>query len=95
MSYTKIKDVKVQLYGKCDVHFTANEDVNVIVGVNGSGKTALRVNQHPCQTQSQCSIFHRHPFAKYLWRWMGRQDYLYGRRNYSDKERIRTNRIEE
>lgn len=41
MSYTKIKDVKVQLYGKCDVHFTANEDVNVIVGVNGSGKTAL------------------------------------------------------
>lgn len=41
MSYSKLKEIKTQLWRKYDVHFTANDDVNIIVGVNGSGKTTL------------------------------------------------------
>lgn len=41
MSYSKLKEIKTQLWHKYDVHFTANDDVNIIVGVNGSGKTTL------------------------------------------------------
>ncbi len=41
MSYSKIKEFETRLWNKLDVHFTANEDVNIIVGVNGSGKTTL------------------------------------------------------
>ncbi len=41
MANQKIKEVTTRLWGKQDVHFTANEDVNIIVGVNGSGKTML------------------------------------------------------
>lgn len=32
MSYPKIKEVTTRLWGKQDVHFTVNEDVNIIVG---------------------------------------------------------------
>ena len=41
MSYSKLKEIETQLWGKLCVHFTANEDVNIIVGINGSGKTSL------------------------------------------------------
>ena len=44
MSYSKLKEIKTQLWHKYDVHFTANADVNIIVGVNGSGKTTLLHN---------------------------------------------------
>jgi len=41
MPYSKIKEIKTRLWGKQDVHFAANEDMNIIVGVNGSGKNTL------------------------------------------------------
>lgn len=41
MPYSKIKEVKVRLWSNYDVHFVANDDVNIIVGINGSGKTSL------------------------------------------------------
>ena len=42
MSYSKIKEIKTHLWDKYDVSIIANEDVNIIVGINGSGKTSLR-----------------------------------------------------
>lgn len=41
MSNSKITEVSAELWGKYRVKFTANKDVNIIVGVNGSGKTTL------------------------------------------------------
>lgn len=41
MPYSIIKEVKVRLWGKYDVHFVANNDVNILAGINGSGKTSL------------------------------------------------------
>ena len=41
MSYSKIKEITTDLWGKYHVRFSANADVNIIVGINGSGKTAL------------------------------------------------------
>ena len=41
MSYSKSKEISTCLWGKYNVHFKANEDVNIIVGINGSGKTSL------------------------------------------------------
>ena len=41
MSYSKIKEITTDLWGKYHVRFLANADVNIIVGINGSGKTAL------------------------------------------------------
>ncbi len=41
MSYSKIKEINTCLWGKYNLHFEANDDVNIIVGINGSGKTSL------------------------------------------------------
>lgn len=41
MPYSIIKEVKVRLWSKNDVHFVANNDVNILAGINGSGKTSL------------------------------------------------------
>ena len=41
MSYSKIKEITTDLWGKYHVRFSTNADVNIIVGINGSGKTAL------------------------------------------------------
>ena len=41
MPYSIIKEVKVRLWSKYDVHFVANNDVNILAGINGSGKTSL------------------------------------------------------
>ena len=43
MSYSIIKEIKSCLWGKYNVHFDPNEDVNIIVGINGSGKTTFRL----------------------------------------------------
>ena len=36
MSYSKSKEISTCLWGKYNVHFKANEDVNIIVGINAS-----------------------------------------------------------
>lgn len=41
MPYSIIKEVKVRLWSKYDVHFVANNDVNILAGINSSGKTSL------------------------------------------------------
>lgn len=41
MPYSIIKEAKVRLWSKYDVHFVANNDVNILAGINGSGKTSL------------------------------------------------------
>ena len=41
MSYSKIAAITTNLWGKYNVRFSANADVNIIVGINGSGKTTL------------------------------------------------------
>lgn len=41
MPYSIIKEFKVRLWSKYDVHFVANNDVNILAGINGSGKTSL------------------------------------------------------
>ena len=41
MPYSIIKEVKVRVWSKYDVHFVANNDVNILAGINGSGKTSL------------------------------------------------------
>lgn len=41
MPYSIIKEVKVCLWSKYDAHFVANNDVNILAGINGSGKTSL------------------------------------------------------
>ena len=41
MSNPKIQEVTTRLWDKQDVYFAANDDVNIIVGINGCGKTIL------------------------------------------------------
>ncbi len=41
MSYSKLKEISTNLWDKYNVRFSANADVNIIVGINGSGKTTL------------------------------------------------------
>lgn len=41
MAYSKIKEIRTILWGKYNLHFSANSDVNIFVGINGSGKTTL------------------------------------------------------
>lgn len=45
MPYSIIKEVKVRLWSKYDVHFVANNDANILAGINGSGKTSLLPEQ--------------------------------------------------
>lgn len=39
MEQFKLSEVNVQLWDKYNVSFTPHTDVNIIVGINGSGKT--------------------------------------------------------
>ncbi len=41
MEQIKIPEVDVNLWNKYKVNFKPNEDVNIFVGINGSGKTPL------------------------------------------------------
>ena len=44
MAQTKISEVNVCIWGKQQVQFAANPDVNIIMGINGSGKTTFLHN---------------------------------------------------
>ena len=67
MSQTRISEVNISIWNKQQVQFQANPDVNIIMGINGSGKTTFLSNlyksfhrQHLYEGQAQDS--HR-PFA--------------------------------
>ena len=40
----KIKDINIPIWNKHNVTFTAHDDVNIIMGINGSGKTTFLNN---------------------------------------------------
>lgn len=44
MSETKIAEVEVSIWNKLTVQFPAHDDVNIIMGINGSGKTTFLNN---------------------------------------------------
>lgn len=41
MNELKIREIDITLWNKVRISFTPNDDVNIIVGINGSGKTSL------------------------------------------------------
>lgn len=41
MAEAKIKDVNISIWNKHTVQFSAHSDVNIIMGINGSGKTSF------------------------------------------------------
>lgn len=42
----KIKDINIDIWNKRNVTFQAHDDVNIIMGINGSGKTTFLNNLH-------------------------------------------------
>lgn len=44
MSLSRISEVNIDLWNKQKVQFPAHPDVNIIMGVNGSGKTTFLKN---------------------------------------------------
>ena len=44
MSQTRISEVNISIWNKQQVLFQANPDVNIIMGINGSGKTTFLSN---------------------------------------------------
>ena len=46
MSQTKISEVSIGIWNKQQVQFQAHLDVNIMMGVNGSGKTTFLNNLH-------------------------------------------------
>lgn len=44
MSQIRISEVNISIWNKLQVQFQANPDVNIIMGINGSGKTTFLVN---------------------------------------------------
>ena len=44
MSQTRISEVNISIWNKQQVQFQANPDVNIIMGINGSGKTTFLNN---------------------------------------------------
>ena len=44
MSQTRISEVNISIWNKQQVQFQANPDVNIIMGINGSGKTTFLSN---------------------------------------------------
>lgn len=44
MSQTKISEINISIWNKRQVQFQANPDVNIIMGINGSGKTTFLNN---------------------------------------------------
>ena len=46
MSKIRVSEVNVSLWNKYQIQFPANQDVNIIMGINGSGKTTFLNNLH-------------------------------------------------
>lgn len=44
MSQVRLKDISVDIWNRKQVEFQANPDVNIIMGINGSGKTTFLSN---------------------------------------------------
>lgn len=55
MAETRVKDINISIWNNQKVQFTAHSDVNVIMGINGSGKTTFLSNLYKLLTDSKKS----------------------------------------
>lgn len=53
MAETKIKDINIGIWNHLKVHFSAHLDVNIIMGINGSGKTTFLKNLYNSLTENK------------------------------------------
>ncbi len=53
MAETKIKDINISIWNSQKVQFSAHPDVNIIMGINGSGKTTFLSNLYNSLTENR------------------------------------------
>lgn len=53
MAETRIKDIKISIWNNRKVQFSAHQDVNIIMGINGSGKTTFLSNLYNSLTEKK------------------------------------------
>lgn len=53
MAEIRIKDINIRIWNKQKVLFTAHSDVNIIMGINGSGKTTFLSNLYKSLTENK------------------------------------------
>lgn len=53
MAETRIKDINISIWNNRKVQFSAHQDVNIIVGINGSGKTTFLSNLYNSLTENK------------------------------------------
>lgn len=53
MAETRVKDINISIWNNQKVQFTAHSDVNVIMGINGSGKTTFLSNLYKSLTDNK------------------------------------------
>lgn len=53
MAETRIKDINISIWNNRKVQFSAHPDVNIIMGINGSGKTTFLSNLYNSLTENK------------------------------------------
>lgn len=53
MAEIRIKNINISIWNKQKVQFTAHSDVNIIMGINGSGKTTFLSNLYKSLTENK------------------------------------------
>lgn len=53
MAETRIKDINISIWNNRKVQFSAHQDVNIIMGINGSGKTTFLSNLYNSLTEKK------------------------------------------
>lgn len=53
MAETRIKDINISIWNNRKVQFSAHQDVNIIMGINGSGKTTFLSNLYNSLTENK------------------------------------------
>lgn len=53
MAETRIKDINISIWNNRKVQFSAHQDVNIIMGINGSGKTIFLSNLYNSLTENK------------------------------------------
>lgn len=53
MAEIRIKDINISIWNKQKIQFTAHSDVNIIMGINGSGKTTFLSNLYKSLTENK------------------------------------------